>query len=194
MVDFIQNLNVFDLLVLFGLAAMFLVGFIQRTIRRLLGLIAILFSFLVASTVRDPLGGFLASHWHQFPPQYAWMLGYLTVFVVGSIAFSLIIQGFYKPSPLFPNASAVDELLGGLLGILEGLLILGAFVIILDSTFAASPPVLQSDNEIHFLRDFWTALNNSGTVGVFRDTLIPIFMVPFGWAIPADIRSLFHSF
>ncbi len=173
---------------------MFLIGFIQRTIRRLLGLIAILFSFLVASTVRDPLGGFLASHWHQFPPQYAWMLGYLAVFVVGSIAFSLIIQGFYKPSPLFPNASAVDELLGGLLGILEGLLILGAFVIILDSTFAASPPVPQSDNEIHFLRDFWTALNNSGTVGVFRDTLIPIFMVPFGWAIPADIRSLFHSF
>ena len=194
MVDFIQNLNVFDLLVLFGLAAMFLIGFIQRTIRRLLGLIAILFSFLVASTVRDPLGGFLASHWHQFPPQYAWMLGYLTVFVVGSIAFSLIIQGFYKPSPLFPNASALDEVLGGLLGILEGLLILGAIVIILDSTFAASPPVPQSDNEIRFLRDFWTALNNSGTVGVFRDTLIPIFLVPFGWAIPTDIRSLFHTF
>jgi len=193
-VDFIQNLNVFDLLVLFGLAAMFLIGFIQRTIRRLLGLIAILFSFLVASTVRDPLGGFLASHWHQFPPQYAWMLGYLTVFVVGSIAFSLIIQGFYKPSPLFPNASALDEVLGGLLGILEGLLILGAIVIILDSTFAASPPVPQSDNEIRFLRDFWTALNNSGTVGVFRDTLIPIFLVPFGWAIPTDIRSLFHTF
>ncbi|HEY7935656.1 MAG TPA: CvpA family protein [Candidatus Limnocylindrales bacterium] len=194
MVDFIQSLNIFDLLVVFGLAAMFLVGFIQRTIRRLLGLAAILFSFLVASTLRDGLGDFLASHWHQFPPQYSWMLGYLTVFVVGSLAFSLVIQGFYKPSPLFPNASLVDEILGGILGVVEGLLILVAITIILDSTFAASPPVLQSDNEIKVIRDFWNALNTSGTVGIVRDTLIPIFLVPFGWAVPLDIRSLYHGF
>jgi uncharacterized membrane protein required for colicin V production len=193
-VDFIQHLNIFDLLVVFGLAAMFLIGFIQRTIRRLLGMAAILFSFLLASTVRDPLGSFLASHWHQYPAQYSSMLGYLTVFIVGSIAFSLIIQGFYKPSPLFPNASVLDELLGGVLGIVEGLLILGALVVILDSTFNAFPPVLKSDHEFAFLRDFWTALNGSGTVGVFRDTIIPVFFVPFGWAIPADIRSIYHSF
>ena len=191
MVDFIQNLNIFDLLVVFGLAAMFLLGFIQRTIRRLLCLAAILFLFLIASTLRDPLGDFLASHWRQFPPQYAWMLGYLTVFIVGSIAISLVIQGFYKPSPLFPNASLVDELLGGVLGVVEGLLILAALTIILDSTFAASPPVLKSSNEIAFIRDFWTALNNSGTVGIFRSTLIPLLMLPFGWAIPIDIRSLY---
>ncbi len=191
MVDFIQHLNIFDVLVVFGLAAMFLLGFIQRTIRRALGLAAILFSFLIASTVRDGLGGFLASHWHQFPPQYSWMLGYLTVFVVGSIAISLVIQGFYKPSPLFPNASLVDELLGGVLGLIEGLLILVAITIILDSTFAANPPVLKSDHEIAFIRDFWTALNGSGTAGFLRDTLIPIFLIPFGWAVPIDIRSLY---
>jgi uncharacterized membrane protein required for colicin V production len=190
-VQFIQNLNIFDLLVVFGLAAMFLLGFIQRTIRRALGLAAILFSFLIASTLRDGLGDFLASHWHQFPPQYSWMLGYLTVFVVGSIAISLVIQGFYKPSPLFPNASLVDELLGGVLGVIEGLLILVALTIILDSTFAASPPVLKSDNEIAVIRDFWTALNGSGTVGFLRDTLIPLFLIPFGWAVPIDIRSLY---
>ena len=193
MVDFIQHLNIFDLLVVFGLSAMFLVGFIQRTIRRLLGLAAILFSFLVASTVRDPLGSFLASHWHQYPPQYSWMLGYLVVFVAGSLAFSLVIQGFYKPSPLFPNASFVDELLGGVLGVVEGLLILGALVIILDSTFSAFPPVPKSDHEFAFLRDFWTALNNSGTVGVFRNSILPAFFIPFGWAIPADIRSIYPS-
>jgi hypothetical protein len=27
-----------------------------------------------------------------------------------------------------------------------------------------------------------------------RDTLIPIFLVPFGWAVPLDIRSLYHGF
>ena len=194
MVDFIQSLNIFDLLVVAGLAAMFLLGFIQGTIRRLLGLIAILFSFLLASTLRDPVGNFLASHWHQFPPQYSWMLGYLTVFVVGSIAFSLVIQGFYKPSPLFPNASFVDEILGGLLGIVEGLVILGAITVILSSTFAASPPVLKSDAELQFLRSFWDALAASGTYTLFHDTLIPLFFVPFGWAIPVDIRTIYPSF
>jgi uncharacterized membrane protein required for colicin V production len=193
-VDFIQNLNIFDLLVVAGLAAMFLIGFIQGTIRRLLGLAAILFSFLLASTLRDPVGNFLASHWHQFPAQYSWMLGYLTIFVVGSIAFSLIIQGFYKPSPLFPNASFLDELLGGVLGVVEGLLILGAITIILSSTFAASPPVPVSDNELKFLRDFWNALSASGTYTLFHDTLIPLFFVFFGWAIPVDIRSIYPAF
>ncbi len=191
MVDFIQHLDIFDLLVVAGLAAMFLIGFIQGTIRRLLGLAAILFSFLLASAVRDPLGTFLASHWHQFPPQYSWMLGYLTVFAVGSIAFSLVIQGFYKSSPLFPNASFADELLGGVLGILEGLLILGALLIILSSTFAASPPVLKSDAELPFLRDFWNALDGSGTASIFRNTLIPAFLLLFGWAVPGDVRSIY---
>ena len=193
MVDFIQHLNIFDLLVVAGLAAMFLLGFIQGTIRRLLGLIAILFSFLLASTVREPLGTFLASHWHQFPPQYASMVGYLTVFVVGSIAFSLIIQGFYKPSPLFPNASFLDELLGGLLGILEGLVILGAITIILSSTFAASPPVPKSDAELPFLREFWNAMSASGTYTLFEQTLIPAFFVLFGWAFSDDIRSIYPA-
>ncbi len=193
MVDFIQHLNIFDLLVVIGLASMFLLGFIQGTIRRLLGLIAILFSFLLASTVRDPLGTFLASHWHQFPPQYASMVGYLTVFVVGSVAFSLVIQGFYKPSPLFPNASFVDEILGGVLGVVEGLLILGAVTIILSSTFAASPPVVRSDAELPFLRDFWNSLSASGTYGIFRETLIPLFFAIFGWAFSDDIRSIYPA-
>ncbi|HEY7828310.1 MAG TPA: CvpA family protein [Candidatus Limnocylindrales bacterium] len=192
-VDFIQSLNYFDLLVVVGLAFMFLLGFIQGTIRRLLGLIAILFSFLLASTVRDPLGTFLASHWHQFPPEYASMIGYLTVFVVGSVAFSLVIQGFYKPSPLFPNASFLDEILGGVLGVVEGLLILIAITIILSSTFAASPPVPKSDAELPFLRDFWNALSTSGTYTILQQTLIPAFFAVFGWAFSDDIRSIYPA-
>lgn len=193
MVEFIQNLNIFDLLVVAGLAAMFLLGFIQGTIRRLLGLAAIFFSFMLATTLRDTVGNFLAAHWHQFPAQYAWMLGYLTMFVVASIAFTLVIQGFYKPAPLFKNASVVDELLGGVLGVVEGLLILLAITIILSSTFAIYPPVPKSDNEIAFLRSFWDALSASSTYQFLHDTLIPLFFVPFGWAFPVDIRSIYPT-
>jgi hypothetical protein len=32
------------------------------------------------------------------------MVGFLTVFVAASVAFALVIQGFYKPQPLFEKA------------------------------------------------------------------------------------------
>jgi uncharacterized membrane protein required for colicin V production len=39
---------------------MFVLGFIQGTIRRVLGLASMLFSFLFAANLREPLGGYLA--------------------------------------------------------------------------------------------------------------------------------------
>ena len=137
-------MNIFDLLVVFGLFGMFLLGFIQRTIRRVLGLAAILFSFLFASTLRD---GSAASSppTGTVPAEYSGMLGFGTVFVVGTIAFSLVIQGFYK-QPLFPNASLRRRDPRRHPRVVQGLLIL-CITIILDSFFAI-PPVLQTDNEI----------------------------------------------
>jgi len=66
--EFIRSFNLFDLLVILFLFGMFILGFIQGTVRRLLGLAAILFSFLLAANLREPLGNFLASNWTQFHP------------------------------------------------------------------------------------------------------------------------------
>ena len=44
------------------------------------------------------------------------------------VAFALVIQSFYQPQPLFEKARFVDEILGGLLGVLEAAIILGAIV------------------------------------------------------------------
>ena len=123
------------------------------------------------------------------------MLGYLTVFVVGSIAFSLIIQGFYKPSPLFPNASLRRRAPGRRAwASSKGLLILGAITIILSLDVRRLAAGASSDNELKFLRDFWNALTTSGTYTLFHDTLIPLFFVLFGWAVPVDIRSIYPAF
>ena len=35
------------------------------------------------------------------------------------LAFALVVQGFYKPQPLFEKARFVDEILGGLLGVVQ---------------------------------------------------------------------------
>ena len=89
---------------------MFVLGFFQGTIRRLLGLASMLFSFLFAANLRAPLGDFLAANWNQFPDEYAVMLGFGIVFMAATIAFTLVIQGFYKHQPLFEKATFVDEI------------------------------------------------------------------------------------
>ena len=63
------------------------------------------------------------------------MVAFGTVFVAAAIAFALVIQGFYKPQPLFQKARFADEILGGVLGLLQAAIILGAVLIILDSFF-----------------------------------------------------------
>ncbi|MFL5778918.1 MAG: CvpA family protein [Chloroflexota bacterium] len=189
--DLIGSLTTFDLIVIVYLIAWFVLGFAQGTIRRLLGIGAVLFSFLLASNLRDPLGAFLADNWHQFPREYSYMVAYLAIFLAAFIAFSLVVQGFYKPAPLFEKARFVDEVLGGLLGVLEGLLLLGAIIVILDSAFAL-PGVPVGRGELPLLRDFWNAMNESQTAVLFRTTLIPAFMFVFGFFIPDSIESLYR--
>ena len=95
----------------------FVLGFAQGTIRRLIGIGSILFSFLLAANLAEPLGEFLAANWTQSPKRVQ-LHGRvsLTVFVAASVAFAIVVQGFYKPQPLFEKARFVDEILGGCWG------------------------------------------------------------------------------
>lgn len=190
-VGFITSQNLFDLLFILLLFAAFVLGFVQGTIRRLLGIASILFSFLLAVNLRDPLGRFLADNWTQFPAEYAYMLGFLGVFAVASVALSLIIQGFYKPTPLLANSTIVDEVLGGILGILQAILIVGCLIIILDSYFKV-PGAPTDPEELPFLRGFFDAYDTSSIAGLYRDTLIPLFFALVGWIVPDDIQSMFR--
>jgi membrane protein required for colicin V production len=187
--DFLTSINRFDLLVILILFGMFILGFIQGTIRRLLGIASILFSFLLAANLQGPLGDFLAANWTQFAPEYAVMLGFGTVFVAASIAFTLVIQAFYERVPLFQRYSFIDEILGGLLGVVQGLLLLGVMIVILDSFFTL--PIAKRDSELPLLRDIYNAYTNSGTADLFRDTLIPAFFAVFGFVVPDKIKAFF---
>jgi heme A synthase len=118
------------------------------------------------------------------------MVGFLTVFVAATVAFALVVQGFYKPQPLFEKARFVDELLGGFLGLLQAAIILGAIVIILDSFFRLSG-IPKSPNELPLLRDLWSALDTSQIVAVFRATIIPVFLTVTGFLVPSSLRTLY---
>ena len=55
----IKSLNIFDLLVLFFVFGFFVAGFIQGTLRRLIGLAIVVVALLFAINLRDPLGSWL---------------------------------------------------------------------------------------------------------------------------------------
>jgi membrane protein required for colicin V production len=185
--EFLGSIGTVDLLIVLYFAAFFVLGFAQGTIRRLLGIGSILFSWFLAANLADPLAGFLGENWTQFPPEYSYMIGFLTVFVAASIAFALVIQGFYKPQPLFQKARFADEIIGGLLGILQAAIIFGAILVILDSYFRI-PAMPESPNELPFLRTYWDAVNETQIVAIFRDTLIPVFFALTGFLVPDDIE------
>lgn len=178
-----------DWLIIVYFLAFFVLGFAQGTIRRLIGIASILFSFLFAANIADPLSEFLKANWVDQNPEYSYMVGFLTVFVAASLAFAIVIQGFYKSQPLFEKARFVDELLGGALGVLQAGIILGALIIILDSYYRLNAP--PRDTELQFLRDLWTFLDGSAIVDFFRSTLIPLFFVLFGFLVPDKIEAMY---
>jgi uncharacterized membrane protein required for colicin V production len=188
----LSGIGTVDLLIVLYFIGFFVLGFAQGTIRRLLGIASILFSFLLAASLAGPLSEFLGANWRQFTPEYSYMVGFATVFVASAVAFALVIQGFYKPQPLFKKARFADEILGGILGIVQAAIIFGAVLIILDSFFRI-PGIPPDPDELPFLRDLWTALDPTQFAELFRETLIPAFFVLFGLFIPDRIEAMYPS-
>jgi uncharacterized membrane protein required for colicin V production len=189
--EFLAGIAPIDFLLVLFFMGFFVLGFAQGTIRRVIGIGSILFSFFFAANVAEPLGSFLGANWTQFSKEYSYMVGFATIFVASSVAFALVAQGWYKPQPLFEKARFVDEMLGGILGVVQAAIILGAVVIILDSFFLI-PGIPPDAQELPFLREMWTALDGSAIVAVFRETLIPAFLSLTGFLVP-DYIEVFYG-
>ncbi len=190
--EFLGGMSTVDLLLVLFFIGFFVLGFAQGAIRRVIGIGAIMFSFLLSANLFEPLGAFLANNWSQFSRQYSYMVGFGTVFLAAVIAFALVAQGWYKPQPLFAKARWADEILGGVLGLIEAGIILGATIIILGSFFLV-PGIAQDPNELLGLRELWNALETSQIVDYFQSTLIPGFFTVFGLFIPDSIEVYYTS-
>jgi len=186
----ITSVQPIDLLVFFGLFAMFILGFVQGIIRRLLGIASILLSLLVAAQLRDPLGSFLAQNWTQYPTEYNYMIAFGTVFLAGSIGSTIVVQIFYRPVPLFARYPLIDEILGGILGLLQAGLILAAFFIITDPFFLTVGQNAGA-TEFPFVREIHTAFNDSITAAITRDRIVPFIFLLLGAVFPAPVKDVF---
>lgn len=189
-VEFIEGLTLFDILVVFFVAVFFVVGYIQGTLRRALGLAIALLSLLLALNLRAPLGAWLAQYWTQLPPSYVYMLALggsaLTIYIAGSIT----VQTFYRRTALFAKATVIDELGGAILGALQALLLVGALILVLDSYFAL-PGVASDPDELGILRDIYNFYDSSQVADLYRASLIPLFFALFGWIVPSDLRAYY---
>jgi uncharacterized membrane protein required for colicin V production len=189
--EFLGGIGTVDLLIVLYFIGFFVLGFAQGTIRRLIGIGSILFSFLFAANLNPSLGAFLADHWTQYPRPYSYMIGFGLVFAASAVALALVTQSYYKPQQLFQKARFADEILGGVLGIIQAALIFGSVLIILDTYFLL-PNVPQFPAELPFLRDFWGGLDHTQFALLFRNTLIPAVFAVIGLFIPDTIKAAYR--
>jgi len=187
---FFAKVNLTDLVVVVFLFGWFVLGFAQGAVRRLVGILTITFSFFLAAQVNVYLGPFLASHWTQFPKGYSEMVGFATLFVAGVIAFALIVQGTYKRVTVFAAHPIIDEVLGGILGLIEGALLLMFVMIILDQFFVFGSTT-ANPTELPLLRPIWEAISGSATGHLLHDQLIPSFVLLTSFFLPQSIRSVY---
>jgi uncharacterized membrane protein required for colicin V production len=190
-VSAIRSFNLFDLLVILFLFAMFVLGYIQGSIRRLVGTLSFVFSFFLAAQLSVPFGEFLNSYWVNYPDEYSVMLGFLVLFVAAVVAFFLVIQGTYTKTQLFAARPVIDEVLGGVIGVAQGLLLLLFVTIILDQYFLYAPTAPQVE-EVPFLRSFWSSLNASSIGSMLHQTVIPNFLNLIGLLVPEYIKATYQ--
>ena len=189
-----DQIQPFDLVIFLVLLAMFIVGYAQGVVRRLLGIAAILFSLILGAQLRQQFGQYLSNEWTTIDPTYSYMVAFGAVFVAAAVTLSIGIQISYRPAPLFPRYPVLDETLGGVLGVLEGVLILVAILLILDPYYT-QPAVKDTIaiGEFRLLRTLHEFLDNTLTASILRDNIIPAFLAVFGILIPSDVRATFAS-
>ena len=187
-----EQIQPFDLVIVLALLAMFIVGYAQGTVRRLLGIAAIVFALVLASQLRQPLGQYLSREWTTIGPAYSFMVAFGAVFLATAVTLSIGIQITYKPAPLFKKYPVLDEIVGGLLGLVEGFLILIAVLLILDPYYM-QPSVRETVGvgEFRLLRSLHGFLDPTLTAAILRDNVIPVLLALFGFLFPQDIRDAF---
>lgn len=185
----IKGAPVVDLALLIGFGTFFFLGVAQGAIRRLIGMGSMLFAFIVAGNMRDSAGDFLAGNWTQFDRGYNRLLAFVIIFIVVSVASTITTQGFYKRTEISAEHPILDDVVGGLLGLVQGLMLLLFVVIILNSY--ALPPAHSGD--VTQLRDAQRLIVDQSHISEWvKQVLAPTFLHILSPLLPNDLVSLFH--
>lgn len=187
-IEIIKSAPLVDIGVIAVLFAGFILGILQGAIRGLIGMAALLFSFLLAANLSGPVGDFLAANWQQFPHDYNRMMAFGIIFLILALGSIILIQGFYRRREIYARRPIVDDIVGGLMGLAEGFLLLLVVVVIFGSYQMPEP----FTNEIVPIRQVHDLLlNQSHIAGAIKSSIAPPFLHILSALLPSYVVSMF---
>ena len=164
---------------------LFVAGWLQGAIRQLISMAAFLLAFVIAANLGQPLGEFLARNWTFNDPGFNFLLAWLGLWLAWAIAFQIAIQSFYRRVLIHQRLVTLDELLGGLLAVLQVVLVLALLTIIFDSYYLSSS-LPDEPRDAAWARTLASLLEDSAIVGALRDGLIPVLLTVLGIFLPHE--------
>lgn len=188
-----EDMTPFDVVAFLFLVGMFILGYYQGLARRIFGIIALVFSLIVAAQLREPLGNYLAQEWTTAPASYSYMVAFGALFLAFGIALSVGIQLVYHSTPLFPRYPVVDELLGGVLGVIEGVFLLVVLLMVTDPYFLSAAGASPAPGEFGFVRSVHAFMTDSLTADFLRHSVIANVFAVLGFLFPRDVVDAFTS-
>src|SRR5512141_2875862 len=168
-----ENMTPFDVAAFLFLVGWFMLGYFQGLTRRAFGTMALVFSLLVAVQLRQEVGTYLAGEWQTAPAEYSYMVAFGALFLGLWVALSVGIQLAYRPAPLFPRYPALDEMLGGALGVLEGLILFMVLLMVTDPYFLSQARNAAASGEFGPLRTLHDLFDSSLTASFLRHQVLP---------------------
>jgi hypothetical protein len=109
------------------------------------------------------------------------------IFIVGAVGLSILIQGFYKRTEIYAKQPIVDDIIGGALGLLQGMLLLTVVVIILNSYTLTS----TETGDVGVLRQAQDLIHKSAIAGGVKDVIAPPFVHVLAFFLPSDLVAHF---
>lgn len=105
---------------------------------------------------------------------------------------NLIAHPLFKGRAVSGMTRRVDQLLGGIFGGIEAVLIISAVVVILDTYFATNGAGGHTPG-LSFFTQFRSSFDASTTVHLLRDTTVPLVENVLGPLLPKNISTLLPS-
>ncbi len=186
---FIGSLKIADGILVAFFALAFFLGYTQGVLRQLLGVGVFLVAFIVAAYLRSPVGAWLASNWTWLPVDFSAMVAFIASFLVLLGVMTIAVQAYYKRVLVAARYAVVDEIAGGILGVLVAGLIVAEIVIAGDNYYHGAG--LQAPaGDVGWMRSLYDGLDGSAIVHAARTGLIPGLLALLGPLLPEAVRTL----
>ena len=178
-----------DFVMVVFIGGLVLAGWRSGFIRRLVGLAFVAVSLLAGVYLRAPAGAVVNAFLPKIPSDYAQMLGYSAAFAVLMVGLNLVAHPIVSRIPQHGLSEATDKGLGAILGLVEGVLIVSAAIVVLH-TYSDAFNGVPGFKETGFLTDIKSQVDDSTIGGLLEHTTVPVVLTVIGPFLPTDVKSI----